>query len=366
MPGKWKSKQTPIGLDFGTYGFKVIQGSWDGETWHAISAAIEPLPLALPQDKAERTCLLKERLAGALANGSFNGKDVVSSIPASMWQCKSLRLPPMPRNELRTAVEFEAADRLHLGTDHYIEFYDAGEVQQGEDVKREVIVLAVSHAVIDEHVEVLASCGLSPLAIDITPSALAEALSSKDNADSESAIQFTLDIGAVASKVVISRHGRVLFYKSIAIGVQAFDEAISNALKTPTEESSLLRRDSVRTDTSGSENRDSASIAVADALRPVLTDLAREVGLCLRYYSVTFRGFRPSELIVTGGGADTVLLQDRLAQEAGIGVTLFQGMPNFNFSALAGRASAAPTSCWTVAAGLTMRPVVQNEKRGAA
>lgn len=365
MSGKWKPKRGPLGLDFGASSFKIIQGGWNGDVWTAKEAAFQSIPVTLPQDKVERSCLLKERLAGALSGASFNGREVISSLPASLWQCKSLRLPPMPTNELRTAVEWEAADRLHLGSDNYIQFYDAGEVQQGEDVKREVIVLATTHEVVDEHVDVLSGCGLTPIAIDIAPSALAYALANRGDSEEGTVTQFTVDVGAQSSKVVISRHGRVLFFKTIGIGVEQLDQAISNTLKVSIEEASQLRHTNQQSQ-DGLQASESAGQAVSDAIRPIISDLAREVALCLRYYSVTFRGYRPEALVVTGGGANTVTLVERFAQEVGLTVTPFGDLPQFDFSSISGRAASLPTSCWTVAAGLSLRPTAQQGMRGAA
>jgi hypothetical protein len=48
---------------------------------------------------------------------------------------------------------------------------------------------------------------------------------------------------------------------------------------------------------------------VFDATRSTMEELGREIGLCLRYYSVTFRGQRPNKLRLLGGeAADPMLL----------------------------------------------------------
>ena len=43
--------------------------------------------------------------------------------------------------------------------------------------------------------------------------------------------------------------------------------------------------------------------AVFDAGRSIMEDLGREVSLCLRYFSVTFRGQRPEKVRLVGGEA---------------------------------------------------------------
>jgi len=57
-----------------------------------------------------------------------------------------------------------------------------------------------------------------------------------------------------------------------------------------------------------SEKKDPVRQAVFDATRSVMEQLGRELSLCLRYQSVTFRGQRPTRLRLMGGeGADTHL-----------------------------------------------------------
>ena len=51
-----------------------------------------------------------------------------------------------------------------------------------------------------------------------------------------------------------------------------------------------------------------ASRSVSEATRPVIDRLARELSLCIRYHSVTFRGQRLYRLVVGGGEACDVLV----------------------------------------------------------
>ena len=58
--------------------------------------------------------------------------------------------------------------------------------------------------------------------------------------------------------------------------------------------------------------RDPVRQAVFDATRSIMEDLAREISLCLRYYSVTFRGHRPNRVRLVGGEANDPQLQSIL------------------------------------------------------
>ncbi len=54
---------------------------------------------------------------------------------------------------------------------------------------------------------------------------------------------------------------------------------------------------------------------MADAITSVAEELAKEVSLCFRYYTVTFRGKRIEEAIFSGGGAYESILLDILRKQ---------------------------------------------------
>ena len=70
---------------------------------------------------------------------------------------------------------------------------------------------------------------------------------------------------------------------------------------------------------------DSVAASVYDTTRGVLETLCRELSLCLRYYSVTFRGQRPSLVRVVGGGANDPTIVQILA--AGLSIPVERGLP---------------------------------------
>src|SRR5205814_7718440 len=92
-------------------------------------------------------------------------------------------------------------------------------------------------------------------------------------------------------------------------------EAVSRKLGISLLEAAALRRRLMEqqssaaagagaaTNTSASAKRDPVAQAVFDATRGTMEELGREIALCLRYYSVTFRGQRPTRVKLIGGEA---------------------------------------------------------------
>ena len=229
-----------IGIALGSRGIRAIQCATNGGVIRATAGAAAALPADLPAAGPDRRRAEAEALLRVLGAGRFSGRRAVVTLPANVVQYKSLRLPPMPPNELREVVQFEATGRLGFPADAAIQYYDAGEVRQGDEVRQEVIVLAAGRQAIDEYVQLITSCGIDPVAIDAIPSALARWANASTGRAADD-VQFVVDIGHSTTNVLLSRSGRVMFFKSIDIGNHRFDEAVSQQLNVPLAEVPALR-----------------------------------------------------------------------------------------------------------------------------
>lgn len=396
LGGNWNRSRCPIGIDLGTHSVKLLQLSRGPSalgSYTAIAAASRTLPTDSPPDGAERCGLLTELIRDMLTSQPFVGCKVVSCLPVTAIQYKNLRLPKMPADDLHAAVEWEATDRLNLPSDEvYLQYFNAGEVRQGEELRQEIIVMAAHRAAVQEHLAMLTGCDLQPVAIDVVPGALARCLGRFDPADLQAPARVVLDMGFSSSKVVIVRNGRVVFFKLIDIGGRKLDETVARHLNLSVAEAAELRRrlrddepegegDSVPF---GSTGRENVKRAVFEAMRSVVQDLSKELQLCLRYYSVTFRGRRPEQVTLVGGESRDPSVVEVLADGTRVAIEPAQSLNHVDLSPLkpspdGGEASAGdaePPSrstanddprLWAVAAGLSMRPDARAlRKRGAA
>lgn len=377
--GTWNAARCPIGIDFGGHSVKMLQlerlavkkaDDPSSPRWAVSAAAIRALPVDLPAKGRARNEAVARAVAEMLENGSFHGRRCVTCLPADVIQYKNLRVPQMPMADLKNAVEWEAQDRLKLDkTQAILQFYAAGEVRQGEELREEVILMAAPRTLVDEHVQILSDCGLDPVAIDAVPSALARVISttatqpSANNASGDQGpMEVILDVGFFTSKVIILRNGRVMFLKLIDIGGKKLDEMVAQHLNLPLCDASELRRRVQGTDEGdselfGSTRRETVERAVFEALRATVADLSREVGLCLRYYSVTFRGQRPDKAWLVGGEVHETQLAQMLAEGAGIAIEPAQPMRQIDVRDFGSTmARSGRYGAWAVAAGLSMRP----------
>jgi Tfp pilus assembly PilM family ATPase len=97
--------------------------------------------------------------------------------------------------------------------------------------------------------------------------------------------------------------------------------------------------------------------AMYDAVRPLMGDLAHEVSLCLRYYSVTFRGAKPEGCVLSGGEASEPKLVEAFKESLRIACDVGRPLDGVRTEGLgAGTAVRGTGAEWGVAMGLSLRP----------
>jgi type IV pilus assembly protein PilM len=310
-----RSHLQPIGLDIGCDSIKMMQVETVGQTLSVFAAARQPVPPAAREKPELRIPMCVDVIRQMFRQGKFSGRRVVASLPREALHVKNLRMPLIPQHELMAAVKFEAKNIFPFDTDKaHIQIIPAGEVRQGIDVRQEVIVLAVTHDDVNGFLEQMHRCGAVVESIDIEGAALYRSQERFiRRREDEQDVHVLVDVGFRRTQVVIGRGREISFLKGIDIGSQQFHEAVSRRLGITMDEARGLRRRLIEA-APGSANQelvktDPVRQAVFDAIRSTMEELSREIALCLRYYSVTFRGQRPSKVKLVGGeAADPLLL----------------------------------------------------------
>lgn len=372
-----QSTVSPIGLDIGSSNLRMIQLKRDGTSFRVIASGHYRLPNGLPESGGDRDTAITDGLRQLLDANAFRGRKVVSVVPDMFVQFKNIRMPQMPPAEQRQAVQWEAADRMQLDGDaHKIDYITAGEVRLGEELRDELLLMAVANEQLNHQVELLVEAGLQPIVLEPTPLALARCFSQtvRRQAD-QNQVRAMVDIGYNHSNVVVFRGRQVSFYKMIDAGGRQLTEAVAERLGLPVDEAADLRRKISRGESQddaqsgNSARRDSIDRAVFEAIRPIAGELAKEIGLCLRYHSVTFRGARPAELSLLGGEATDPHLARIVAEQLEMEVRVAAPLAGIDLSddqIAVERRGSQPE--WALAAGLALRgfSMRQLEMRGAA
>ncbi len=346
-------KVQPIGLDIGHRSLKMVQLA-HGEDKPKVLAA-RRIPVAANEgDPREQEKAIVAAIQCLLADGRFRGRNVVSALPIDKIKITSLRLAEAEMDQADKILRQEAAERFDLDpAKDAIDYLLAGSVRQGEEVKSEYILFAVDNEIVNTHLRLLEEAGLTPTAIDAAPCALFRTFerTMRRQADRERTIIF-IDIGHRYTTVVFGRGGEICLVKPIAIGMAQFNDEVASALGLAAPEAESFRLRLQKDDSLDAATRR----LVVDALNVTSEQLAGEVSLCLRYYTVTFRGKRVERAVVAGGGAYEQVLRDVLRRHLSVEVEVAEPLRGFEVDPEQ-IADAGPTGCadLALAVGLSLK-----------
>ncbi len=360
-----RSQILPIGVDIGCETVKLLQLEIVNSGLKVVAASKQHLPEEARRDAALRLPLAMQTINEMLRENRFKGRQIVAALPRDIVHSKNLRLPQMPADELRGAVEFEARNIFKFGNDPaHVQYLNSGEVRSGNEVKNEVLVLAARNEDLDNFVEQLHRSRCVIESLDWEPQALYRSIERFiRRREDEQEVHVLVDVGSRHSQVVIGKGHDISFFKAIDMGGAQLHEAVAKKLDITVEEARALRRRLLEQNMDDNTGRDPVRQAVLDASRSLMEELAREISLCLRYYSVTFRGFRPNKVRLVGGEASDAQLISILGSALTVPVEPGRPLHSVDTSVLKPSDRRGFMNEWAIAFGLSLKG--SNEYFGA-
>jgi type IV pilus assembly protein PilM len=139
-----------------------------------------------------------------------------------------------------------------------------------------------------------------------------------------------VDIGHRDTTAVFGRSGEICFVKQIPFGVACFSEEAAEKLGLSVADVASLRYQQQQEDSVAASTQRS----VVDALTAAAEPLAKELSLCLRYHTVTFRGKRVERAVIAGGGAYEKTLLDVLRHHLSVEIEVGEPLRGFDLSCM--------------------------------
>jgi type IV pilus assembly protein PilM len=315
-----RQKVLPIGVDVGHSGVKMVQLARSNGSMLVVAMDRTPLMLDGSLDTPAAHATVVSAIREMLARGKFKGHNAISALSSDELRITSLRLAESEMPQTARAVRREAAQRFGMDpAKDTIDYMLAGSVRQGDDLKSEFIVLAADNETIRSHISLLEEAGLQPVGIDAAPCALFRNFerSLRREEDRQRTALF-VDVGHRCTTVVFGREGEICFIKQIPVGAARFSEEVASQLDVGLEEARALRS---RLHTDESIDPGTRRLTT-DALTTAAEELAGELSVCLRYYTVTFRGKRVERAVIAGGGAHETVLLDVLRRHLSVEIDI--------------------------------------------
>ncbi|MBN1396025.1 MAG: pilus assembly protein PilM [Pirellulales bacterium] len=337
----------PIGVDIGSRSVKLLQ--FDAARSRLQDAVRWDLPPDLPGKPERRDQRVADAIRRAREGRDFRGREAVLCLGAGQLFAQNIRVAQAAGDELTKIVHFEAAGRLPFGSEEaMIRYIEADDVRQGDTLRREVVLLACHRPSMERLLGIAELAGLRPAAVDVEPLAMLRCYGRqfRRDADQQRRVMF-VGVGASNTLAVVARGSDTMFVKYIDVGGRHLDEASARHLKMPPGDAAALRRHN--NDQPVDQRDPEIDRGIEEAVCPLMNKLARELSLCVRYYSVTFRG-EPLCQVVLGGGEATEGLAEWMAARLDLPCELGDPLRPFEGDRAAGRIGQ-----WDIAAGLALR-----------
>jgi type IV pilus assembly protein PilM len=370
-----KREIQPIGVDIGRHSVKMLQLERLGNSLRLRSYARQAIPPE-ERDGEDASPLLAslQIVRRLLRSGGFLGRSVVVALPRQFIQVKNIRMPFFPPEDFDSALAKEAATAFVDETEEMqFEHLACGEVRQGTEVAQELVVMAARRADVGEFLGWMDRAGGLVVSLDAEPCALYRSVERfLGPTDDEQEVHVLVDLGWDRTQVVIGRGGELNFSKSIDIGALHLNQAVAEKLGITVEEAAALRRRVAETtsdaqvaavvpvpttDVGNERNREAVRQAVFNAARPPLEQLGSEVSMCMRYYSVTFRGRKPLRLRLAGGQSTDPQIRNALNAALTVSIQPAQPLTGVDCSAMKPADRRGPLSEWSIALGLALKQI---------
>jgi len=262
--------------------------------------------------------------AGAVVDGEIRDPGAVSEAIAQLWKRTKLKskravvgvanqrvvvrqidLPFLEEKELRSSLRFQAADHIPMSVeDAQLDFVVIDDyMNHAQEHMMRVLLVAAATDMIESFVAAAAAGGVEAAGIDLTPFAVARAVSSVARGESGSAgSEAVVDVGGGVTNILIHHNGESRFVRILLTGGDDLTSELADQLGLSYEEAEALKLD-VATGL-GSEQARSVLDRQVDRL-------VEEIRGSLDYYLSQEDSEPVSSVILTGGGS----LTDGLAQK---------------------------------------------------
>jgi len=301
--------QPAVGLDIGTSAVRAAQLS-GGRGTPALTGFGQ---VALP--------------AGAVVDGEIRDAGAVADAVAQLWKRVKIRskkavvgvanqrvvvrqvdLPYLEEKEFRASLQFQVSDHIPMPVEAAELDYQIVEdytTESGDHMMR-VLLIAAATEMIDTFVSTLGTAGIEVAGIDLTPFAIARAVSPAARGEVGIAgAEAIVDVGAGVTNMVIHHNGEARFVRILLIGGDEITNALADGLSVSYDEAEAMKLDLGR------------GVGTAEAQRILaqrVDALVNEIRGSLDYYVSQEDSEPVTSIILTGGGSLTPGLIPQLEQ----------------------------------------------------
>jgi type IV pilus assembly protein PilM len=214
---------------------------------------------------------------------------VVASIPETQSFMRVIEIPVMAESEIGEAVQWEVSQHIPFGLENvYIDWQPLLKGHTPSRGRQEVLVGAAQRKVVDPLLATLQALSVDSAAFELESQAIVRALVSPELAEQQGLL--VVDLGAVATNIVIHDHGTMRFTASLQKGAMN----LISVLSRPEQESV----------TGAPHELEGQQLALAEKLVAAEEETVMEIKGIVEFYNSIDAQHEVREIVLTGGGAN--------------------------------------------------------------
>lgn len=300
------------GIDIGAGGVKGVKLEKDG------SGGVRLLDfIVIPHKKVLSTPGLDEADALKISLGALmsqyrealRGATIVVSVPGHSAFARFAKLPPVEPKQVPNLVKFEAAQQIPFPMDEVEWDYQVFTSNDSPDI--EVGIFAITKERVGQKLNLYGDIGLNPDMLTLGPVAAYNAIAFDQQFTESTPGTIILDIGTVASDLIIAEKGRV-WVRTFPLGGHNFTEALNEKF----ELNNYTKADKLKADAETSKFKEHIFAGV----KPLLGDLVQDVQRSITYYQETHPESNLTRLIGVGSTFKLIGLRKLLASQTRLDV----------------------------------------------
>lgn len=308
-----------LGVDIGTGAIKIVEISRSGKKPLLLNYGIVENTAQLEQfnnaSSVESIKLVDKDTAKVLkklvSDSKFKSKNVIASIPAFFSFNKIIEIPQLPDNEISKLISLQIKQYLPLSTSEVnIEWFKIGEKKIADFIKYQILIISVSKEQVLKYKNIFRLAGLNLIALEIESLSLLRSLSI------DSVVPTVIaDIGSKSTNIIVSYNGLMWHNSQTELAGRSLTQAIASGLGVNIDRAEELKRRNGLLGKGG-------EYELSTLTHPFLDAIINEVNRAREVYERTFDGQRIRQVVLVGGGANLLGIEDYFKERLGLTVSL--------------------------------------------
>jgi type IV pilus assembly protein PilM len=323
---------TVVALDIGS---SSLAGAEIKDGRQLTRAAVEELPEGLVVDgEVAEPIDLANHLKSFWKESKFSGRNVRLGVANQRVVVRTIDLPALDDpNEMRQAVEIEAADHIPIPPDQaIIDFQSVGWIEDESGPRQRLVVVAAHREMIDTLVSAVRRAGLRVDGIDLEAFALIRSLTPRAITEAHGAHVLT-HVGAGATNIVVSVDRVSQFTRLVGLGGVDLTNAVADQTGLSPQEAEALKAACGLLGEVPAGWDQATVTRVRHALALAVRPLVQEIGRTIDFYRSQEFAQPIQKLVLSGGTALCAGLDRYVGQALGLPVEIGNPLQNLTKAA---------------------------------